>query len=117
VWREERILARLVESKVFAELLAAMLFALECLAECLTEECFAVDFFAEDVFAGTLTIASADSLLEALLATAAEFALNSGAAKAAASDVITRIFSKQVIIRFLTPDKLPLLRRAKNFLA
>jgi hypothetical protein len=86
---------------VFAELLrAARLLALECLAaECLTER-FVVDFFAEDVFAGALTIAS-DSLLDALLdKLAAEFALNSGTAKAAASDVITRTFPKRFIIRF-----------------
>jgi hypothetical protein len=79
----------------FTELLrAATLFVLECLvAECFAVECFAVDFLAAAVFAGALTTRSLDEL-------AAEFALNSGAAKAAASDVVTRIFPKRFIIRF-----------------
>jgi hypothetical protein len=79
----------------FTELLrAATLFALECLVEeCFAVECFAVDFFPVAAFAGALTTGSLDEL-------AAEFALNCGAAKAAASDVVTRIFPKRFIIRF-----------------
>src|SRR5580692_8552883 len=92
----------------FTELLrAATLFALECLVEeCFAVECFAVDFFPVAAFAGALTTGSLDEL-------AAEFALNCGAAKAAASDVVTRIFPKRFIIRFKPRTSLNCFRLAK----
>jgi hypothetical protein len=92
----------------FTELLReTRLFVLECLAaECLTVECFAVDFLAAAVFAGALTTGSLDEL-------AAGFALNSGVAKAAASDVVTRIFSKRFIIRFKPRTSFNCFRLAK----
>ena len=111
------MLALLVELafEVFTEFLAARLLALERLAaECRVER-FAVDFFAEDVFAGALTIAS-DSLLDGLLdKLAAEFAPNCGAAKTAASDVITRTFPKRFIIRFKPRTSFNCFRPAKKF--
>ena len=82
-----------VELDFTALLRAVALFALECLlVECFAVECFAVDFFAVAVFAGALTTGSLDEL-------AAELELNSGAAKAAASTVVTKNFPERFIIR------------------